>query len=173
MNYRNIVVAGNVGTGTTTLAKALCDKFGFKYVSTGDFFRAYALEHNIELWDKEAVPDEIDRKIDQKFFELMKNEKGYVFDTHYGGYFARDLKDVYKILLTCNEQVAEQRVILRQHTHKETVESIRKRREENQEKFNKLYSPKTPEEPEYFDLIIDTTNISKEETLDKAYQGII
>ena len=33
MKYRNIVVAGDVGTGTTTLAKSLADKLNFKYIS--------------------------------------------------------------------------------------------------------------------------------------------
>jgi cytidylate kinase len=173
MRYKNIVVAGNVGVGTTTLAKALSEELKMKYLSTGDFFRRYALEHNIELWDKEAVPDEVDRDIDRNFFELMKNDKGYVFDTHYGGYFTRNLKTVFKILLKCNSVVAEQRVLGREHTHKETVEGIRKRRAENQEKFNKLYSPKTPEEPEYFDLILDTTNSTPEETLKQALEKII
>ncbi len=172
MNYRNIVVAGNVGTGTTTLAKSLCEKFNLKYIAAGDFFRQYAIENNLELWDKESVPDEIDRQIDGKFLNLMEHDKGYVFDTHYGGYFARDLKDVFKILLKCNDQVSEERVINRQHTHLETIDSVRKRRAENQEKFNKLYSSKSPEEPEYFDLILDTTNSTPEETLKEALEKL-
>jgi len=168
MEFKNIVIAGDVGTGTTTLAKALASKFGFKYISAGDFFRAYALENNIPLWNKKAVPDKLDREIDQKFFEVMSNQNGFVFDTHYGGYFARNLKDVFKILLTCDPKIAEERILARDHTHQETVGDIRKRRAENLAKFHKLYSKDSPEKPEYFDLIIDTTNSTPEETLQEA-----
>lgn len=172
MNYRNIVVAGDVGTGTTTLAKALADKLNWSYLSTGDIYRDYVLKNNLELWNHLSIPDEVDRQIDQEFISKVKNEKNIVFDTHYGGYFARGLRDVFKILLKCDPTEAEKRILGRTHTHTETVEDIRKRREENKKKFNKLYDPKTPEEPEYFDLIIDTTNSTKEETLEKSLESL-
>src|SRR3989304_6553398 len=155
MKYRNIVVAGDVGTGTTTLAESLAQKFGWKHISSGDIYRNYALEHNIKLWDHSAIADEIDQRIDQEFLNKVTNQSSIVFDTHYGGYFARNLKDVFKILLTCDPKEAERRILRRKHTHIETIQDIRKRRIENQKKFNKLYDPRTPEEPEYFNLIID------------------
>lgn len=172
MKFRNIIVAGDVGTGTTTLSKALAERFNLKYISAGDFFRKYALENNIPLWNKKSVPDSVDQEIDSKFFELMKNESGYVFDTHYGGYFARDVKDVFKILLTCEPKIAEDRILKRDHTHLENVEDIRKRRSENLAKFNKLYSDKSPEERVYFNLVIDTTKTNQKETLSIAILAI-
>ena len=168
MKFRNIIVAGDVGTGTTTLAKALAEKFDWKYISAGDFFRSYALENNIPLWDKKSVPDKLDRAVDKKFFEIIRDQSGFVFDTHYGGYFARNIDDVFKILLTCNAQDAEERILSRGHTHKEAVNDIRKRRVENLAKFHKLYSKENPENPKYFDLVIDTTNSTPEETFQKA-----
>jgi predicted cytidylate kinase len=172
MKFRNVVVAGDVGTGTTTLAKSLSDKLGFKYISAGDFFRKYALENNIPLWDKASVPDEIDRRIDTQFSEMMKNDSGFVFDTHYGGYFTRDMKDVFKILLTCKPEVAENRIISRDHTHKENVEEIRKRRAGIVAKFKKLYSSENHENPNFFDLVVDTTNTSQNEVLQKSLQSL-
>ncbi len=172
MKFRNIVVAGNVGTGTTTLAKSLADNLSYKYVSAGDFFRKYALENNIPLWDKKAVPDSVDREIDSKFTEMMKSETGYVFDTHYGGYFTRDMQDVFRILLTCDSKAAEERIISRDHTHKETVVDIRKRREENLAKFHKLYSSDDPENPDFFNLVVDTTTTSIEATFNQAQESI-
>lgn len=170
MSYRNIVVSGDVGTGTTTLAKSLSEKLNFKYLSAGDFFRRYALEHEIPLWNKELVPDKIDREIDFSFAKKMKNENGVVFDSHYGGWFARDLSDVFKILLTCDPEVAEQRIITRDHTHQETVEEVQKRRAGIIAKFKKLYSDDNYEDPKIFNLVIDTTNSSPKETLNKVLE---
>src|SRR3990167_8935195 len=93
--FENIVVAGDVGTGTTTLAKGLVKELGWKYLSAGDFFRQYQKEHRIPLWNKAAIPDDVEKEIDYEFLEKMKNEKGYVFDSHYAGWFGRDLADVF------------------------------------------------------------------------------
>ncbi len=172
MRYRNIVVAGDVGSGTTTLAKSLAKKLNFKYFSAGDFFRQYSLEHDIPLWNKELVPDEIDREVDMKFAQKMKQENDFVFDSHYGGWFAKDLTDVFKVLLTCDPKIAEERIIARDHTHKETAEEVRKRRSGIVAKFKKLYSTENHENPKFFNLVIDTSNISAESTLESVLENL-
>jgi cytidylate kinase len=169
-SYRNIVVCGDVGTGTTTLAKGLAKKLGWEYLSAGDIFRKYHKEHGIPLWDKASIPDELDKKVDTGFFEKMKKESGLVVDGHYAGWFAKDLKSVFRILLTCDKKVADDRIISRQATHQETPEQIEERRKQLRDKFKKLYSSEDYEDPEFFNLIIDTTNTSIEDTLSIAFQ---
>ncbi|MBP3444150.1 MAG: cytidylate kinase family protein, partial [Methanocorpusculaceae archaeon] len=39
-----ITISGSPGSGTTTLGKALAEKYGLRYVSAGEFFRACAKE---------------------------------------------------------------------------------------------------------------------------------
>ena len=168
--YKNIVVSGNVGTGTSTLAKGLAEKLGWRYISAGDFFRNYFKTHNIPLWDKSKIPDEVDKKIDLDYFEKMKTSKNIVFDSHYGGWFARDLPDVFKILLICDKEESTKRIIEREHTHKETPEEIEKRRNQLKQKFKKLYSNDDYEDPKLFNIVIDTGDYSATETIEKAYQ---
>lgn len=172
MKFRNIVVAGDVGTGTTTLAKSLSEKLGWKYIAAGDFFRAYALEHNLELWNKAAVPDEIEKEIDTGLINKLKKESGWVVDSHYAGWFVRDRKDIFKILLTCERHVATRRMQEREHTHTETAEEIEKRRAGLYAKFKKLYSEENYEDPSFFDLVIDTTKVSAEETLTQVLKSL-
>lgn len=173
MKYRNIVIAGDVGTGATTLATALAEKLGWKFISTGEFFRSYALENDLKLWDKESVPDEVDRRVDQKFLELMRSESGYIFDTHYGAYFTRDMPDIFKILLTCDRSIATQRMLSRESSHHETAEEIEKRRAGLYAKFRKLYGKDNYEDPKFFNLVIDTSTISPEKTLETALGKIL
>lgn len=170
MNYRNIVIAGDVGSGTTTLAKNLADKLGWELVSAGDFFRKYSKENNIPLWDKASVPDEFERSIDNQIIDKLKNDKSIVFDTHYGGWFAKEMRDVLKILLICDRQIALKRMLGRKHTHDETGEEIEKRRTGLYEKFKKLYSTEDYEDPKYFDLVIDTNLNSEARTLEIAFK---
>lgn len=171
MRYKNIVISGDVGTGTTTLARNLAKKFGWGYLSAGDFFRKWFEKNNVPLWNKLAVPDEVDKKIDYEFLRKMKNDKHIVSESHYGGWFARNLDDVFRILLICDKNVATHRILDRDHTHKETPEEIEKRRVQLREKFNKLYSSDDYEDRKYFHLIIDTTVTGEEDSLSQTLRA--
>jgi cytidylate kinase len=172
MQYRNIIICGNVGTGTSTLGKALAENLGWKYLSAGDFFREYHKEHSIPLWDKAAIPDELERKIDSEFLEKIKNESNYIFDAHYAGWFARDIKDAFKILLVCDKETATQRILAREHTHQESPQEIETRRVQLRDKFHKLYSPDDYEDPKWFDLVIDTTTNNSGKTVEIALEKL-
>jgi len=170
MRYNNIVVSGDVGTGTSTLAAGLAKKFGWKHLSAGDIFRPYFKKQNIPLWKKSEIPDSFDKEVDSEFFGKMKNDEHIVFDSHYSGWFARDLDNVFRILLTADRKITTNRILNRQHSHKETAEEIEKRRKELRAKFKKLYSNDNYEDPKYFHLIIDTTDTGVDETIKKAYE---
>lgn len=157
MKYTSIVIAGNVATGTSTTAKALAEKLNLKYHSPGDFFRQYMLENDIPLYDKERFPDDLDEKLDAEQTKLAK-EGGYVIDTHYCGYFTRNMPNVLKVRLTCDYKTRIERALSRHHTHIETEEDIIKREIEMDKKFRKLYSDEDYLNSKFFDLVIDTTN---------------
>ncbi|MEX0616688.1 MAG: cytidylate kinase family protein [Candidatus Woykebacteria bacterium] len=169
--YRNIVVSGDVGTGTSTLTKGLAEKLGWEYLSAGNFFRKYFIEHNIPLWNKAAIPNSVENEIDYDLYEKMAKNEHIVFDGHYGAWFARDLPDVYRVLLICDKSEATKRILEREHTHKETKIEIEKRRVQLREKFKKLYSEEDYEDPGLFHLIIDTTNKGPEETIKEALEN--
>lgn len=171
MKYKNIVISGDVGTGTSTLAKGLAMKLSWEYLSAGDIFRHYFKKQKIPLWNKSEIPDSFDKEIDTKFLEKLKNDEHIVFDSHYGGWFARDLDSVFRILLTADKEVSAKRIIERQHTHQETSKEIVKRRNELQVKFKKLYSDDNYEDPKYFNLVIDTTHTGVEETINKSIEA--
>ena len=172
IRFRNIVICGDVGTGTTTLAKGLAEKLGWKYLSAGDFFRQYQQEHDIPLWDKAAIPDDVEKKMDYEILGKMKNEKGYVFDSHYAGWFGRDLPDLFRVLLTCDKKTATQRIIDREGSERETPEEIEERRRQLRAKFKKLYSSDNYEDPKYFHLVIDTTSTDTNQTLAAAFSKL-
>ncbi len=164
-HFRNIVICGDIGTGTTTLGKGLAVKLGWKFLSIGDIFRSYHKEHNIPLWDKAAIPEALEREVDASFMDRVTNEKHIIFDGHYLAWLARNLDDVYRILLICDKEVATKRILKRQHTHKETLKEIEERRKQLREKFKKIYSKANYENPKLFHLVLNTTDSTPEETL--------
>lgn len=166
MKYTTIAISGPIASGTSTTAKALAQKLNLKYVAVGEFFRKYALEHNIPLYDKAQIPDELDRKVDEEVTNLA--QKGAVaIDGDYIGYFTRDMENVLKVLLVCDEKIRIERALERQSTHQETKEEIKLRQEGLYKKFHKLYSKEDYLDPKFFNLIIDTTNTKPEEVVEK------
>lgn len=167
MKCRSIVISGTVAAGSSTAAKSVAAKLGLEYHAAGDFFRDYMLRHNIPLYAKEKIPDDIERKIDQELTALAT--KPIVIDSLYAGYFNRQRKNVLKVLLTCNEDVRIKRALERSHTHKETAEDVKKRDKAHDLKFRKLYADENFLNPKFFDLVMDTSNTSVE----KVVQNII
>src|SRR5258708_9777383 len=139
MKLKNIVISGEIGTGTSTLATGLAEKLQWKMISFGDYFRAYVKENNIPLWNKLEVPAQWEYKMDSEFHQKLESEEHLVVDGHYQGYLSRDLDTVYRILLICDPQIARMRILKRSHTHKETSETILKRRQGLRDSFKKLY----------------------------------
>ena len=164
--YKSITLSGPIASGTTTAAKTLAERLNLEYHSAGDVFRQYALDHNIPLHDKEKIPDELDRQIDQKLTKLA-DQGGVVIDAHYIGYFTRDMPHVLKVLLTCDYQTRINRALSRTHTHTETEADIKKREEGLDHKFRKLYADEYFLDPKFFDLVIDNTNIASEEVVEQ------
>ena len=173
MNYRSIVLSGPVAAGTTTAAKSLAEKLTLKYHSAGDFFRKYMQDHNIPLPNKEEIPDDVERDLDKNLADLLESKKPIVVDGLYQAYFAKDIPHVLKVLLTAGEDVRIKRAIERVHTHAETAEDVKKRDRAHDLKFRKLYADENFLDPKFFDLVIDTTNTSQEETAEKIVNRFV
>lgn len=170
MKYQSITISGPVAAGSSTAAKGVAAKLNLEYHTAGDFFRYYALAHNIPLYAKEKVPDEVDRKVDQEMTDLAASQKAVVIDSLYAGYFTRNMPHVLKVLLKCDENVRIKRALERVTTHKESAQEVKKRENAHEAKFRKLYADENFLDPKFFDLVIDTTNTTIEETTDKIIQ---
>src|SRR3990167_9377763 len=163
--YRSIAISGPIASGSTTTAKLLAKKLKIPYKVAGDFFRQYMQKQNIPLPQKEKVPDDIERKVDSELTDLIASEKPIIIDGLYIAYFASNMPHVLKVLLTCDEKVRINRALTR--THKETAQDVKRRDQAHDAKFRKLYANENFLDPKFFDLIIDTTNTTKEEVIAK------
>ncbi len=167
--YRSIVLSGQIASGTTTAAKTLAQKYNLEFHYAGDFFRSYMKSHNIPLYDKSQIPDDLDKKIDAELTNLANSEKALVIDGHYIGYFTRNMSHVLRVLLTCDIEERVKRAASRDQ-EKETAEDIKRREEGLDAKFRKLYTDEYYLDPKFFELTIDTTLTSKEEVINLISQ---
>ncbi|OGE09142.1 hypothetical protein A3A60_01160 [Candidatus Curtissbacteria bacterium RIFCSPLOWO2_01_FULL_42_26] len=165
MKFTSIALSGPVASGTTTAAKTLSEKLNLEYHSAGEFFRKYMKDHNIPLPNKEEIPDEVERALDEKLTELLKSKKPVVVDGLYSGYFARDMNYVLKVLITADENVRIQRALDRGEG--ETTEDVRRRDAAHDAKFRKLYANENFLDTKFFNLVINNTNLEAGEVVEK------
>ena len=169
MKYKSIVISGQIASGTSTAAQNVAKQLGLEYKSAGDFFRKYVIAHNIPLYDKEQIPDDVEREVDGRLTEIAK-QGGHVIDAHYIAFFTRTDPEILRVLLLCTNEQRYKRAQEREHTHTETVEEIKKREQGLDKKFRKLYANENYLNPKFFDLVVDTTNTSQEEVAQKIIE---
>ncbi len=169
--YKSITLSGPVASGTTTAGKTLAKKYNLEYHSAGDFFRKYFKDQGIPLPDKDKVPDELDRKIDEEMTSLLASDKPVIVDGLYYGYFTREMPHVLKVLITANQDVRIKRAEQRISSFPEDAEAVKKRDRLHDVKFRKLYADENFLDPKFFDLVIDTTNTTQEEVIDKISEA--
>jgi predicted cytidylate kinase len=171
MKFKNIAISGDIGTGKSTLAKMLSQKLGFKYISTGEFFRKWYQDHNLNISEVDQIPEELDRKIDSEYQNLMKVGEAAIFESRLAGYLAKDIPTIYKVLCVTDPEEAIRRVAQREHTtFAQAKEQSDKRSQDLIKKFERLYGVGDFLSPKYFDLMINTTNKPPEQVLTEVLE---
>jgi cytidylate kinase len=170
MNPIHISITGDLGSGKSTVAKALCEIFKYQYLSTGGIQRQLAAEKGMNTLEFNKYTDEnlsIDDYIDQRLKELNTANEAYVLDSRLAWHF---VKNSYKIYLTAVNEVAAARVLIddKRVGEPEAIdvdakmkEQLERRTLENN-RFEKNYGIK-PNLFEDFDAVIDTSSASVEQ----------
>lgn len=167
MKINNIAVSGPIGSGKTTLAKNLAKKLGWKYISTGEFFRNWHKENNIPLAQSEKIPEELDRMIDRDYQNLMLEKQNCVFESHLAGWLAKDIPTTFKVLCTAAFRTRMERTAKRESVSiDDAIKETNARAESHRVKFKKLYGVEDRFDPRYFNLVVDTTYQSPEKVLE-------
>jgi len=70
-----IAIAGPIGVGKSTVARALAERLGYRYISGGEVFREIARERGISVVEVNRLAEsdpELDRALDRRQAELAK-----------------------------------------------------------------------------------------------------
>lgn len=177
-----ITIGGLSGTGTSSIGKALAKHFNYDFVSGGDFARQLAASFGmtVEERDKFTLENHIntdDEQIDgmQKFFGDNKNN--FILEARLGWY---NVPDSFKIKLSCEDDVRFKRTSRndpnRMSTKIEDFEATKikslEREENHRARIERIYGIKDLNDNSHFDVVIDTTNLSFEEVLQKCIEHI-
>lgn len=168
-----ITITGELGSGKSTVAQLLCDKYGFTKYSTGTIQREIAKEKGITTLElnqqmSNDVNNKFDAMIDNKTIEISRNNigKDIVYDSRMAWHF---VEESFKVYVTVDIHVAANRVIMAdrgQEEHYDSLEeaakSLIKRKQLEDSRFAQIYSVNTTDFDNY-DLIVDSTVLSPDE----------
>ena len=166
----HISLTGDLGSGKSSVAKILCDKLNYKFISTGVIHRQLGLEKGMNTLEfNKYINDntEIDHYIDQHLKDINESNESYILDSRLAWFF---VNKSFKVYLIAFKQIAAQRIVSDKNRIGEPnvkdveikiIETEKRRTIENL-RFEKNYGAKC-NNLTHFDLIIDTSFVSTEE----------
>ncbi len=169
-----ITIAGEAGSGKSTVASLVADKLKYKHYSVGDLMRQIARKRKLTLLEVSRLAEksrDIDEELDDMQAGLGKNEDNLVFDSRLGWHF---IPDSFKVFLKVDPPEGARRIYSDSKRKgeeinrnlKETLENIKKRKASELKRYHEYYDL-NPYDPKHYDLVIDTTNSIPEKTAEK------
>ncbi len=174
-----ICLTGFTGTGKSTLARRLASHYGLRYVSGGNVLkRMIGGEEALRdpgWWEREGGrrameirrrDPTFDKRVDEELIRIAVEAGDVVLDSWTMAYLL-DAEDKVSIFLKADLGVRAERVAKRDGTSvEEAKEAILKKDEETKRLYQALYGFRLGEDLSPFDLMLDTTRLSADETFD-------
>lgn len=163
-----ISLAGDLGSGKSTVSEILLERLGAEYYSTGSIVRSIADKMNMSVVElnhyMESHP-EIDTMIDDGIAALSDDPRMLVIDSRMAWHFT---KGTFRVYMTVDLETSALRIMNANRrgehsaTLEETIASTRARRLSEQKRYMDQYGVDIKDLMNY-DLIVDTTYATPEE----------
>ena len=173
-----ITISGDLGSGKSTVANAIAEKFKLKHYSAGDFMREMAEEKGITLLELSKLAEKnpaVDKEIDERNKTLAEKEQNFVIDSRLAWHF---IPNSLKIYLKCDVDEAAKRIFPRKQkgddeniSLEKTKENIIRREKSEIQRYKDYYGIDLKDESNY-DFLLDTTKCKKEEVIKKVLEWI-
>ncbi len=176
MNYK-ISLAGDLGSGKSTVSKILIERLGAEYYSTGTLVRSIAEKMNMPLVEfnhyMESHP-EIDNEIDDGIRRLGDDPRALIIDSRMAWHFT---PGTFKVYLSTDIETSAARIMCanRKGEHsdslEDTVRETRERRTSEQKRYMEQYGVDIKDLLNY-SLVVDTTYATPDEVADAIIAGL-
>ena len=165
MRKQIITIAGSLGSGKSSTARAVASALGFRHFSSGDLFRKLAAERgeSIEAMNISAEAQrDIDLKVDNLLREMYRTDERLVIDSRMAWHW---MPLSFKVFLVLDPNTAAERIFnhLRDEGRMseaatsidEVRKSIDRRFASEQKRYAALYGVNATD-PLNFDIVINT-----------------
>ncbi len=184
-HIRIIAVSGRIASGSTTLAKKLAEKLGWKHIEGGEiFWEAIRKKTGLDAKDTHLRPDEEDELFDAELKRILEEEEHIVLETKLAGFNAQGIDNIFKILVICEDETGQDqtqiridRLINREGVDLEKAKAeVLEREKHDLEKWRKLYAGDDARwvyfDRKYYDIVINTYSHNQQESLKFALEKL-
>jgi len=163
-----ISLAGDLGSGKSTVSSILIERLGATYYSTGAICRAIAASHGMTIVEMNKYMEthpEIDHEIDDGLRALSDKNENMVIDSRMAWHFVRD---TFRVYMTTELEESAKRILRanREGDHAATLdemaEEIRARKASERLRYREQYGVDCKDLSNY-DLVVDSTYASPED----------
>lgn len=172
-----ISLAGDLGSGKSTVSKLLIARTGATYYSTGTVCRKAAAEHGMTIDEfnryMETHP-EVDKMIDDGLVALSDSDSTLIIDSRMAFHFVRG---TFRVYLTTDPRVSAERILSDKRdgesfaSVEETARRVAARRESENLRYFEKYGVHIMDMQNY-DMVIDTTAIPPETVAELILEGL-
>ena len=177
------MISGPPAVGKTTVAKGLADVFNIKCVSGGDVLKTMATEsgfesggddwwdtiHGIKFLEQRKQNFEYDKQLDQRLVHLF-NKGDFVITSYTLPWL---VQGGVKIWLEGSHASSARRMQSRDKMSSQDAYNTTKLRfDENKKLYKKLYNYDFGYDPDVFDLVINTNNLTAVQVINKAEEFV-
>ena len=176
MGYK-ISLAGDLGSGKSTVSNIIIERLGVEYYGTGKICRKVAIEMGLDIADMNVYMEthpEVDTMIDDGLKALSDDPRNLIIDSRMAWHFTRP---TFKVYLTCDPMEAARRIQTagREDEHFTSLEDaaarITKRKESERRRYYDMYGVDCKRLANY-DLVIDTTYTTPERIAQQMIDGL-
>ncbi len=163
-----ISLAGDLGSGKSTVSRILIERLGATYYSTGAICRAIAAKHGVNIVEMNQYMEthpEIDHEIDDGLKALSDREECMVIDSRMAWHFVRD---TFRVYMTTELEESAKRILRagraeeQAATLEETAANIRARKASERKRYSEQYGVDCKDLNNY-SLVVDSTYATPEE----------
>lgn len=171
-----ISLAGDLGSGKSTVSDILIPRLGAEYYSTGAIVRSIAEKHGMTVGELNVYMEthpEIDHEIDDGLRALSEVDKLLIIDSRMAWHFT---KGTFKVYLSTDIETSAIRIMNANRrgehnaTLEETIAATRGRRESEKKRYREQYGVDIKDLTNY-SLIVDTTNATPDEVAECIISG--
>lgn len=171
--YSKITISGKVCTGKSTLFSSLTETLKWPTFSASQLFRQFVKEHHLTLEKADEQQEDLTKQIDSQIRQQLERHEKIIVEAWMAGIMAEGLVDVLTVFLTANDTVRFARFAEREKVSLEIAKQKVLEREASWfSKLAKIYNRRDFYDPKFYNLIIDTSDLTKEEILQQVLSRV-